>query len=125
MPGVDDGRANEDAAERVSHEGDPLRHLGHGVREHLVDQPLRHRFQAGEGVALQIHTGFFSERKARLRESRLLASPCPGGRSSRNPFFHFQCNILHIHTHTVYQRKDLNQKFNMRFSGLLKDNMPW
>ena len=53
MPGVDDGGADEDASERVTHEGDPLRHLGHGVREHLVDEALRHRLQAGERVALQ------------------------------------------------------------------------
>ena len=52
-PGVDDGGADEHAAERVPDEGDPLGHLGDGVREHLVDKALSHRVQAGEGVALQ------------------------------------------------------------------------
>ena len=53
MPGVDDGGADEDAAERVSHEGDPLRHLGHGVRQHFVHEALSHHLQAGERVALR------------------------------------------------------------------------
>ena len=53
MPGVDDGRADEDAAERVSHEGDPFRHLGHSMWQNLVDEALRHRLQAREGVALE------------------------------------------------------------------------
>ena len=52
LPGMHDGGAYEDASERVSDEGDPLRHLGHGVRHHLVHEALRHRLQAGEGVPL-------------------------------------------------------------------------